>query len=214
MLSNPPFKEIDVITVQSLPNALTTQRAGAAFRFGIGATILSTLGFFWLGWGFGSVDAFPIGGWLALYLVSVVFVTVAVRALLRAKALATLSGARRGDFWAEHGRQFKLTSIFEGSGCGIVVLVTVHFHRPELVASGIALVVGLHFFPLARIFRFPLYYSVGAAVVVCAVLSALLFRGDAATAAAGIGTGVVLWVTALCALSLSRQHAEDLPMSI
>ncbi|MEO8945754.1 MAG: hypothetical protein ABI338_04580, partial [Gemmatimonadaceae bacterium] len=159
-----------MIAAPPLPNSLArAQRAGAAFGRGVGATILSALGFFWLGWGFGSVDSFPVARWLALYLTTAVFVTVAVRALLRGKALATLCGVRRDDFWAEHSRQFKLITIFEGSGCGIVLVLTSHFHRPELLASGIALVVGLHFLPLARILQFPVYYWVGAGIVVCAV---------------------------------------------
>ena len=193
-----------------LPDSLArAQHAAAAYGRGMRATILSALGFLWLGWGFGSVDSFPVARWLALYLTTAVFVTVAVRALLRGKALATLCGARRDDFWAEHSRQFKLITIFEGSSCGIVLVLTNHFHRPELLASGIALVVGLHFLPLARILRFPVYYWVGAGIVVCAVLSALLFRGDAATATAGIGTGLILWATGLYSLTLSRQLTRD-----
>jgi hypothetical protein len=179
-------------------------RASAAFGLGTAATVLSVLGFLWLGWGLGVADPAAWILWILLYLAAIVLITVAIRALLLGKALTKLHSVKRDQFWTEHGTQFKLITSFEGVGCGIVVALAVHFHRQEMIAPGIALVVGVHFLPLARLLSFRIYYWVGAAIIVCATLAVLLFRAEAVTGVAGAGTGIVLWITAIYCVRRSR----------
>lgn len=52
--------------------------------------------------------------------------------------------------------RFRLVGVVQGLGIGIAVFACVRFGRPELIPAAAALVVGLHFFPLAPLFRVPL----------------------------------------------------------
>lgn len=70
----------------------------------------------------------------------------------------------------------------------------------DLLAAGVSLVVGLHFLPLARLFRFPVYYASGIAIILCDLLSWALLRFQGITFKVGVATGTVLWVTAIYAL--------------
>jgi hypothetical protein len=100
--------------------------------------------------------------------------------------------AQRDEFWAWTGKQFRLVTVLEGVGCGVVVLLTIVFHRLDLLAAGISLVVGIHFLPLAGRFRFPAYYATGIAIILCDLFSWALFKSDAITVSVGIATGTVL----------------------
>jgi hypothetical protein len=192
----------------SLPTGLTdTARAGAAFGTGMAAIIMTFFGFIWFGWGLGVGGLRNPVGWIVLYVAAILLIIAGVRALRRGKRLMAALGADRSQYWKQRGSRFRIISLLEIIGCGLAVFLATHFHRPELVAPGIALVVGLHFLPLAGLFNFAGYYAVGVAIVACAVASALLLHGNAIVAATGIGTGTVLWLTALAALVYSGRLA-------
>jgi hypothetical protein len=75
----------------------------------------------------------------------------------------------------------------------------------DLLALGISLVVGAHFIPLARLFRFPLYCVTAIAILVCDFVSLAIFKADAITVAVGIATGAILWMTSIYALARARK---------
>jgi hypothetical protein len=177
-----------------------SRQAGAAFGLGIGALIMTTFGFVWLGWGFSAAQRFPVAGWIIFYLVFLALLAAGIRAIRKGRALMKVHPVPRDDSWVKTNKQFKIITILEGVGCGLVVLLTNVFHRMDLLAAGISLVVGLHFLPLAGLFRFNAYYAVGIAIIAGDVLSCALFRGDAITLSVGVATGTILWVTSIYAL--------------
>jgi hypothetical protein len=65
-----------------------------------------------------------------------------------------------------------------------------------------ATVVGLHFLPLAKIFRQARYYLWGIAITLWCGVCAILFRSNTLVAWSNIGTGVLLWAN--CAHGLLR----------
>lgn len=98
---------------------------------------------------------------------------------------------------------------FGAEAAAIIVIVTVALllHRPLWIPPLIALAVGLHFFPLARLFQRPLYYVTGAGL--CAVcIATLLFMPmqwglrhlQGWQLSTGLGSGAVLWLSALAML--------------
>lgn len=107
----------------------------------------------------------------------------------------------RNDFWQKRRKAFRLVTVLEVAGCILVVVLANVFRRPDWVAAGISLVVGLHFLPLGRIFGVASYYWVGALIVVWDILSITALRSWNLTAAVGIGTGLILWATAVGRLS-------------
>ncbi|MGE7385762.1 hypothetical protein ACQKM2_09805 [Streptomyces sp. NPDC004126] len=87
-------------------------------------------------------------------------------------------------------------------------------HRPELMLSWSALVVGAHFFPMARILGAPVLKVVGVAMIATvglAALAAVLLPGAPAgvwQAVPGIGCAAVLWTAgAVTGLRAGRRRS-------
>lgn len=112
-------------------------------------------------------------------------------------------GASRRDFWQTRRKPFGIVTLLEVVGCIVVVMLTNVFQRPDWIAVGISLVVGLHFLPLGRIFGFASYYWVGTLIVVWDILTITALKSWNLTASASIATGVILWATAIYVLALS-----------
>jgi hypothetical protein len=76
----------------------------------------------------------------------------------------------------------------------VVALRAIHY--PDYILCGIAFIVGVHFFPLAALFRTPLYY--GTALVGTAIGLIGFFMTDDALRqkVVGMSFGILLWVTA------------------
>jgi hypothetical protein len=74
------------------------------------------------------------------------------------------------------------------------------------IAPVTALIVGVHFFPLARLFRVPVYYVTGALLAALALVAVAALLGDVPLAGpspyhwslfVGVGAMLILWFTAL-----------------
>jgi hypothetical protein len=186
-----------------------SQPAAAVFGLGMAALIMTIFGFTWLGWGFSAEKTFTVARWMIFYFATLTLLAASVHALRRGKALMKARSAQREEFWARTGKRFRLVTVLEGVGCGIVVLLTIVFHRLDLLAAGISLVVGIHFLPMAGLFRFPAYYATGIAIILCDLYGWALLRSDAITVFVGISTGTVLWVTAIYALIRSHKFFRN-----
>jgi hypothetical protein len=88
---------------------------------------------------------------------------------------------------------FLLLSIAEGAAVGAVIFAAQKLGRLDLLPAWVGIVIGLHFFALARVFRLRRYHVVGAAITAWCVLAWIFFRGDALTVGVGLGVGVILW---------------------
>jgi hypothetical protein len=96
----------------------------------------------------------------------------------------------------------------EGTAIGVGAPILSHFHRPDLFGQWIGAVVGIHFFPLGKLFKLPLYYVTGAAISLAAFGSLLISAGPLRAAISAGGTGAALWMTAVMILS---KNLESLP---
>lgn len=103
-------------------------------------------------------------------------------------------------------RRFRLVNIGQGLSIGIVVFAGVLFGHPEWVPAAIVLIVGLHFFPLATLFRAPLYYATGAALCLASGATPILATLSGVAAAwqvvPGLGAAIVLWTTSAVAVTI------------
>jgi hypothetical protein len=96
---------------------------------------------------------------------------------------------------------YALIVAIEGAAISVGGPILGHFHRPELFGQWIGAVVGIHFFPLGKLFKLPLYYWTGAAISLTALGSLLISPSSLSSAVCAGGTGVALWITATVILS-------------
>jgi len=166
---------------------------------------MTFFGFTWLGWGLGQRAATTVSQWIAYDLAALALFAVSILTIRAGKLRMATAPVPTDDFWAHARTPYRNILMAEGIGCGIVVLLTLTFHRSDLLAFGISLVVGVHFIPLAMLFRIPAYTIAGIAMVLSDLLSLAIFRGDNITVAVGIASGTILWLTAAYALFRAHQ---------
>ena len=71
-----------------------------------------------------------------------------------------------------------------------------HFGRFDLIPQVFGVIIGLHFLPLAKVFRAPRYYWTGGVMVAGAFGSLLIARGDIRNITGCAAIGLTLWITA------------------
>ncbi|MGZ3755591.1 MAG: hypothetical protein ACXVAY_08135 [Mucilaginibacter sp.] len=101
---------------------------------------------------------------------SITFLSNAIYFLSTAKRFPKTMSAEDITIDKKKGRRFGIIFIGEGLGIFIAVNVVVNIGHPELVVPAIALVVGLHFFPMGRLFKRTMDYYTGTWSVLIAVL--------------------------------------------
>jgi len=106
-------------------------------------------------------------------------------------------------FNPQTGRTFGLIVGIEFAMAGIGAGLLSWWGRGELIAPWVALVVGIHFIPLAPLLHYPLLYGVAALVSGLALVSIPLAHTQLITVSAvtGVATGSVLVAAALFSLA-------------
>jgi hypothetical protein len=136
------------------------------------------------------------------------FTLVSVAALaLMVWTISGIRAARTLSFSAEdmeHSRAvlklffidlaIELGAIFAG------YLVLNHIRRWDLIPQVFGVVIGLHFLPLKKVFRFPLYYWTGVVMVAGTLGSLLIARGGIRNFAGCAAVGLTLWATSVVTL--------------
>lgn len=92
------------------------------------------------------------------------------------------------------GRVISIATAIEGVAIFLVANVLINLHMETLLMPAIAIIVGLHFLPLARWIPVPLYSRTGAGLIAVGVTAACLPLGSRAIVT-GITAAVVLWVS-------------------
>jgi hypothetical protein len=78
-----------------------------------------------------------------------------------------------------------------------------HLHLEIYGLSAMVGIVGLHFFPLARLFRYPPHFVTGALMTLCAAVSAIWTPIDRMQEVAAFGAGMILMASAVFTLGLA-----------
>jgi hypothetical protein len=152
-----------------------------------------------LGWAITGSQGIPGAGQLVVLVVAVVITVLLAR---RMRELA--SGGNAGSAaWVR--RRFLLVLAAELLAVAAIALFAGATGDSLVIAPSVAIVVGLHFIPLAAIFGVPIYRVTGSALVsVGAVALVARFGGSSASATlaiTGLGTATALWSTASTLLS-------------
>jgi hypothetical protein len=108
------------------------------------------------------------------------------------------------------GRVVGIATAVECVAIFLAANVLINLHQPTLVMPAIAIIVGLHFIPLARWIPVPLYYRTGGALVV-AGLAAILLPAENRAMATGIASALILWVSCIALVRHGRGEAPRAP---
>ena len=185
-------------------------QAEAVIGAGRGALIVAMFGAGWLGWGLGQARAFtgfvgPAFGFIELFLLACSIYVIRKGRLLRKQYPSMLSSTRHAI-----RKSFLLVVFTEVVGLLLVWLLANRLHRPDLATDWCAMIVGLHFLPLAKIFRAPHLGVIGILMTLWCVVCWSLFRSNALLISVTVGTGILLWAASVSALFRARKIAHSL----
>jgi len=91
------------------------------------------------------------------------------------------------------------SSIAEGIGLFIAANLVTNLHRPEYLLPAMALVVGLHFLPIAWAASFTPFYALGAGLLL-ASMAGFALAAPIGAEIAGAAAAVCLWLAAVLAV--------------
>lgn len=172
-------------------NQLSGRATGALFFSGFGAL--------WVGLALYALERLNAGTVFGLLLVLAGLVLAALTLLRAAKHWPRVPGD------PAMGRAFAWINAMEWIAVAIVAVTLAKLHLDAYVMCAITAIVGVHLFPLARLFRYPAHYWSGSVLVIWAAASALLVPHDYLQGVSALGTGIILWLSAAVTLALAFQ---------
>jgi len=172
--------------------------------------VLTIFGAGWLAWGLSMSNAVTVILAVLFSVVEIFLLGCSGYFIWKGRSLRKEYPSSSSAVTQRMNKKFVVAVVLEFMAIAIVSVVASARHRPDLAPVLIAIVVGLHFLPLARIFRTPVYYASGTAITLWCVLCWILFRSNALIASTSIGTGIMLWVTSAYVLLRARQIVRSL----
>lgn len=190
-----------------------------AFRgSGIGVIFMALFGTLWAGtgvmglqgWGFPYVE-------LAAIFVGIIMVIEGISLIYASQKMpdqVSENGARRlkrMNFW------FNIVFIAEGLLIGIAIAICNMINQTDLIPGVIAIIVGIHFLPLAALFQIKVYYATGVLLCLLAIITLLIVPDTvmfgehqilAPLSLLGFGCALILWTTGLTVLLSVKNPRE------
>jgi hypothetical protein len=175
-----------------------------------GALICGTFGAVWM------FEAVFFGGIAApvwLTLVGVLTVAAIAWPVMRLRSFRSIpySAADRAR-WAAVAVAYWTNCAIEWVLCFGSAFWLAHIRQYALIPECLGVIIGLHFLPLGKMFRSPVYYATGAVMVLGSLASLAIPAGPLRNIAAFGGDGLSLWGTAaviLCQDWLSKREEEN-----
>jgi len=153
-------------------------------------------GLFGSGWMLGAVHNGEITNpvWLSVIaLFGVTFVLLPVAQLISVRRLPY--SCNGGQAWSAVSKPYWTLVVVEWLACIVASNWLSHLGRYDLIPQFVGLIVGLHFVPLAKIFKAPMYHWTAAAMVLGVLISLAIPAGDIRNIVASGVCGVSLWAT-------------------
>lgn len=179
-------------TTIAVPDSATPCAAAYKGR-AIGALVC---GFFGSCWMLGAVHFGEVSNPVslaALALLAAASVILPVVQLVRVRRLPF--STRGGRRWSEVSKAYWTIVAIEWGACILVSNWLSRTGRADLISQAVGLIVGLHFVPLAKIFRAPVYHWTAAAMVLGVVASSAVPGAALQNLVASGICGLALWAT-------------------
>ena len=189
-----------------MDTSLTTQGDAATAGRSVGAMFFAVFGGGWLGlWANDQYPSSVVAVVVVVLLAAAVF-AAALRVYRRNsaafKAIAQLPETRH------RSRRFHLINTAQWI---VILVVSFALGRAGLAAwilPSIILVVGLHFLPLAALFGYRPHFVTGGLLILLALTYPFVADDGPASAFGALATGVILWCSAIVAISPIGQRAR------
>jgi len=194
------------VTTTGSTNEIPHVIIGAAF----GVLMMTLFGTAWLAWGLQSelADSPWLGAALVLPAIALLVPGFGMfRVGRRAAKQAAPLTADQKRAQSRMGIMFGVIFGAEGLLIFLAVNVLTNLHLEAYIMTAVAAIVGLHFLPLARLYRVPLYYWVGG-VMVADALASLDLPSPTREIAVGLSMGAILWLTCILVLRHGFQLAR------
>lgn len=189
-------------------NSTSVKTAAAISGRAIGTLFFAGFGSLWLGTGLAAAHRLNIMSGAGVVIVFALLVIPAVRLLGRvAKASKTGINAEQER---QVKRTFTLVNTIQWIAITAVVILLSVFRLGEFIVPAIAIIVGLHLFPLARVFRYSAHYVTGTLLIVWSVGTVVTLHKRAIPSIGALGTGAILLLSAAYTLAIAARAAEHI----
>lgn len=195
------------MNVNQTAEAITGRATGALFSTGFGSL--------WLFTGLLAMHRLNIVSGTIVAIILVALVIPAVR-LLQRMARTPKNGAN-SERERHMKRTFGLVNTVQWIAIVAVVALLAVFHLGEFIVPAIAVIVGLHLFPLARLFRNSAHYVTGALLVLWSGGVVILLQRNNIPSVGALGTAAILLLSALYTLTVAARAAKrflDAPINL
>ncbi len=167
-----------------------------------GVFLMAFFSLMWGSWGVAALNG--LGGWLLWLVVDFIFLVLLTGGIFLIASSRHLRRAtlEQSKAWSRRGRWFGIIFGAEGVLIGIAVSICYVANHTDVIAPAIALVVGLHFIPLARVFRRKLDYWTGTITCLVALVGMFFVPNtlvvgnydiEGKPAFVGLFTALILW---------------------
>lgn len=109
----------------------------------------------------------------------------------------------------ERRRAFLRVNAIQWAAIVAAVVLFNILHKQEFLASVITFIVGMHLFPLAKLFRYPAHKLTGTLLVLWAIAMVTLFPGSMLPSVGNLGTAVILLGSAAYTLAAASRAARS-----
>jgi hypothetical protein len=176
----------------------------------VGAIVCAGFGAYSMYWW--TLAAIPGGRQLWFYAIATiaaVFLIWAISQLVIFRPALTFPPSLKPDL-AKYRRfyaiRFNLILAIEVAAIFLGGPILGHFQRKDLIPQWVDLVVGIHFLPLGKLFKLPLYYATASAMVLSSLGSLFIPSGSLRLATNAGGAALALWATSLIILSRNPSY--------
>jgi hypothetical protein len=179
---------------------------------GTGIIVCAIFAALWANW---ARSTFPgthrLYGWIAIFAVAAISGTLLVAGVATLRQARRLPRATGNGAAAPRGirRKFVLVLVGEIVALNIAAYFLIGHHMAQYLAPAVAVVVGLHFLPLAKLFRAPHFFATVTVMTLAGMLAAVAMAGGSpATTANGIAElacAIALWATGFISWSRIRR---------
>jgi hypothetical protein len=147
-------------------------------------------------WGVAGIMVGHLPAWVA-------FVPIAISGALLLWASGQPVGTGNPVRGSHVGRVVAIATALEIIAILITEKVLISLHLPTALMPAVVIIVGLHFFPLARGIPVPIYYRTGAALVAVGLV-ALLLPPPAGAIVSGMAAALILWSSGIVLVARGR----------